>query len=209
MRLKYVRGGAVQELFLLRGGPAWGFKQPVPVRGAADRSRRGGVWAAAARSCLRHAARIGPSVGASDGCDCAGQVADVRFGAESLGCISVARYGGRGDGERSSVAPWLLLPVHGPRTPAPGRDKRGLVGWIQEGGMRAAGGRAEGTAEVDWRWAGGVRGERARGREGSQSSWAPSWDKLVSEGYANASKQNGHEMICFIVSDWLFKKLIF
>jgi hypothetical protein len=105
-------------------------------------------------------------------------------------------------GERSSVAPWLLLPVHG-------RDKRGLVGWIQEGGMRAAGGRAEGTAEVDWRWAGGVRGERARGREGSQSSWAPPWDKLVSEGYANARKQNGHEMICFIVSDWLFKKLIF
>jgi hypothetical protein len=87
------------------------------------------------------------------------------------------------------------------------------VGWWagsrREGCARRAGGRAEGTAEVDWRWAGGVRGERARGREGSQSSWAPSWDKLVSEGYANASKQNGHEVICFIVSDWLFKKLMF
>jgi hypothetical protein len=48
-----------------------------------------------------------------DGKDGAGQVADVGFGAESLGCISVDPYGGGrlaavrcGEEERSSVAPW-------------------------------------------------------------------------------------------------------
>jgi hypothetical protein len=97
-----VRGGAVEELFLLRGGAAGGFKQ------AGAGARRGGAWAAAG---VRHEARIGPSVGGVDGGDGAGQVADVGFGAESLGCVPVDPYGEVGslrcgEEERSSVGSW-------------------------------------------------------------------------------------------------------
>lgn len=69
------------------------------------------------RACIR------PSVCGTDGADRAGQVADVRFGAESLGCISVEPYRrsvSLGVKERSSVAHSHVLPVHGgPPSPAP------------------------------------------------------------------------------------------
>jgi hypothetical protein len=106
-------------------------------------------------------------VGGLDGRDGAGQgrwrtwdsapkasVASPSTRTEEVGSLWCAA--GRKKGRR--WLPWLVDRVHGPRAPAAGRDKRGLVGLIQEG--MDAGGRAEGTAEVDWRWAGGVRGAR-------------------------------------------------
>ena len=85
-------------------GARTGFKQSgaVPVRGA-GRSRRGGVrgWLPLLARHVPRWSPIRPSPSHTDGQGSCGQVVDGRFGAESLGCISVAvRRGRRRRGRR-------------------------------------------------------------------------------------------------------------